>query len=523
MYNKAIILLKKNSLKGVKMKYRTVFVILLIFIRTSPVLAKLDMTSTYNIAKIAEITIKTGFEDLYETSLKDSENKSVRNAGITDTSELNTRRIIEFSWSRPQLVNSVTLQKSENKKSLVSGMLIFSDKTNINLGTQTCDLIPHFSSNEPITFEPKMITSMRVVLLAKSESDTTQLSEIKIMGKPYTGKQSKNSSFKWDTPIPAGCPFPESKDIKGIEFTGRFRNYTNADTWYPAWAPDGNLYSPWTDGYILDPHKYTPFDTAHPGYMCHSCNVMGKKPATAQAKIIGSDPMGLKIENLPPRIPASPKPFEGRYPCGSLIKDGIWYYGTYCLTTINKPDSHAGWNQFGPFVGFRYSKNYGKTWTKTSHTPENPLFGEDPAKTPVKIGAPHFVDFGKNMQHSPDGKAYLVAQGSKRKQAWNNWIQADCVYLLRVTPSIENISPEAVNILTGSYFEDTWIKMHRTLKGMKELYPHNWKEISVYHNLRDILYSYYDKMGMVLSVTDERELYMHIPFRAENTPDINEN
>ena len=30
---------------------------------------------------------------------------------------------------------------------------------------------------------------------------------------------------------------------------------------------------------------------------------------------------------------------------------------------------------------------------------------------PVKIGSPHFVDFGKNMEHSPDGKAYLVAHG----------------------------------------------------------------------------------------------------------------
>ena len=27
---------------------------------------------------------------------------------------------------------------------------------------------------------------------------------------------------------------------------------------------------------------------------------------------------------------------------------------------------------------------------------------------PVKIGAPKFVDFGKNMEHSPDGKAYLL-------------------------------------------------------------------------------------------------------------------
>ena len=26
----------------------------------------------------------------------------------------------------------------------------------------------------------------------------------------------------------------------------------------------------------------------------------------------------------------------------------------------------------------------------------------------VKFGAPHFVDFGQELEHSPDGKAYLV-------------------------------------------------------------------------------------------------------------------
>ena len=100
----------------------------------------------------------------------------------------------------------------------------------------------------------------------------------------------------------------------------------------------------------------------------------------------------------------------------------------------------VGWTEFGPFVGFRYSTDYGKTWTETSSSPSNPLFGENPEVDKVKIGAPHFVDFGKNMQHSPDGYAYLVAHGSDRKDAWNNWIQADNIYLIRVKPSIETMN-----------------------------------------------------------------------------------
>jgi len=52
-------------------------------------------------------------------------------------------------------------------------------------------------------------------------------------------------------------------------------------------------------------------------------------------------------------------------------------------------------------------EDLGKTWTETPHRPAKPLFSE-PIQTrrAVKIGSPHFVDFGRNMEHSPDGKAY---------------------------------------------------------------------------------------------------------------------
>ena len=52
----------------------------------------------------------------------------------------------------------------------------------------------------------------------------------------------------WPSEPPADCPFPPSETLKGLRFTGRHAEYTGADTWYPSWASDGNLYSPWTDG-----------------------------------------------------------------------------------------------------------------------------------------------------------------------------------------------------------------------------------------------------------------------------------
>ena len=47
--------------------------------------------------------------------------------------------------------------------------------------------------------------------------------------------------FVWKSEPPADCPFPPSREITGLLFTGVHSDYGFADTWYPAWAADGNL------------------------------------------------------------------------------------------------------------------------------------------------------------------------------------------------------------------------------------------------------------------------------------------
>ena len=235
----------------------------------------------------------------------------------------------------------------------------------------------------------------------------------------------------WPCEPPADCPFEPTKAITAFVFTGRHAEYTKADTWYPSWAADGNLYSPWTDGSVNG----------------LASNSAGKNAATGQAKILGDDPLNLKVVEQAV-YKSDPSPYGSRYPCGSLVYNGVWYYGTYCLGggQVTKKDGITyNWPWLGPFVGFRWSADFGKTWTQTPRTPEQPLFGEQGLKgEPVKIGAPHFVDFGKNMEHSPDGKAYLVAHGASdganRRFGYDSWITGDAVYLLRVTPSIENMN-----------------------------------------------------------------------------------
>jgi hypothetical protein len=234
----------------------------------------------------------------------------------------------------------------------------------------------------------------------------------------------------WPSTPPSDCPFPPSRDLRGVEFTGRVATYTDADTWYPSWASDGALYSPWTDGKLGEATCYSsaPF-------------VGAENAATGQARILGDDPLDLTVENLGTHR-GDPRPYGGRYPCGSLVRDGIWYYGTYCLNET--PGRGLNWDVLGPFVGFRVSEDFGRTWIETPHSPSAPIFGESADKaSKVKIGAPHFVDFGRNMEHSPDGHAYLVAHGATRPEANLSWISGDQIYLLRVPPSPATINDPA--------------------------------------------------------------------------------
>jgi len=244
--------------------------------------------------------------------------------------------------------------------------------------------------------------------------------------------------FIWKSEIPSGCPFKQSETFNGIKLLGLKSGFHFGDTWYPSWASDDKLYSPFTDGctWRLDGSD----DCSGSWDYDHA--------TTGQAIIEGDNPMTLKSYSLGLCM-ASAAPYHGRYPCGSLVYNGVWYYGTYCLDPSGQAkygNNQYNWPWMGPFVGFRYSTDYGKKWNDCPLTPSRPLFNETGLNSyPVKIGSPHFVDFGKNMQFSPDGKAYLIAHGADTSdnmpRFWNDsWITGDQIYLLRVTPTIQNIN-----------------------------------------------------------------------------------
>ena len=242
----------------------------------------------------------------------------------------------------------------------------------------------------------------------------------------------------WDSSVPVNCPFKKSKEFSAIAFLGNHVSYTDADTWYPSWAPDGNMYSGWADGEIG-------FESTQSGG--------GARATTGNAKIEGDNPLNLKITSLGTQA-ASALPYQGRYPCANLVYNGIWYYGTYGIDFDPKPENKKySWTICGPMPGFRISKDYGKTWIPSPFNLDNPLFPESGKDGKfVKMGTPHFVDFGQNLENSPDGKAYLIGHGGADdnpipRVANNSWIAGDAVYMARVKPS-----PETINDITSYEF-----------------------------------------------------------------------
>jgi hypothetical protein len=82
---------------------------------------------------------------------------------------------------------------------------------------------------------------------------------------------------------------------------------------------------------------------------------------------------------------------------------------------------------------------------------------------------------------------------------------------------LSELSPEASNALTGSYFEPIWHVAHDALQVMYSNYPDRWQSLAAYDGLATIIEDYYDIMGFILSTTEDGGAYVTIPFRLENS------
>jgi hypothetical protein len=244
--------------------------------------------------------------------------------------------------------------------------------------------------------------------------------------------EAGTNGVAWPSQPPEGCPFPPSEEVSACVLTGRYATYTSADTWYPSWGRDGRLYSPFAD---------TIGDGVE-GVQARSDR--GAQAVVGHAAIVGDDPLQLRVVEAGV-VPGPGGAYRGRYPSASLHHDGVWYLGTYGLAGA---DYGLNWPVMGPFAGFHVSRDNGRTWVVSPLAAEvdRALFPEPAAfRGPVRMGSPHVVDFGRNQEHSPDGRMYLVGHGSTEpdledRRANASWVSGDEVYVCRVKPS-----PETVN------------------------------------------------------------------------------
>ncbi len=48
----------------------------------------------------------------------------------------------------------------------------------------------------------------------------------------------------------------------------------------------------------------------------------------------------------------------------------------------------------------------------------------------VKFGAPHVVDFGPELQNSPDGKMYIIGHGAVLPEVGQYVLSSTCLFLM---------------------------------------------------------------------------------------------
>ena len=53
----------------------------------------------------------------------------------------------------------------------------------------------------------------------------------------------------------------------------------------------------------------------------------------------------------------------------------------------------------------------------------------------IKFGAPQVVDMGIDLEHSPDGKLYIIGHGTEHAGEPSAWMQGSSVYMARCPPS----------------------------------------------------------------------------------------
>jgi hypothetical protein len=310
---------------------------------------------------------------------------------------------------------------------------------------------------------------------------------------------------RWPNAPPPGAPFPPSVDLLGFDFAYGANSVPprqRADTWFPSWAADGALYSGYTDGTVQ-------------GVGSGSAG----NGTTGMAILHGDDPRNLTAVVPRAAWPANSAPYGGRYPSANLHYNGTWAQGTYTVDNYRffpaVPENGGVWCVQGPFTWWRTSADGGLSWDDYGHATlanaSDTLFGEAAVNnSKVKFGAPHAVDFGRDMRDSPDGKLYLVAHGADRPNDYEGWMIGSQVYLARAPPAPATLNDARVyEFYAGGHGKGaTWSRSLADAAPLVSWGNHTGVVTMSYHPLLE-------KYIMVVSTPTES------PFTGSDSPPFN--
>lgn len=158
--------------------------------------------------------------------------------------------------------------------------------------------------------------------------------------------------FTWPSEIPQDCPFERSGSFHAIRFLGVKSGFRYGDTWYPTWAENDILYSPWTDGKTkrLDGCADWSQSWVDPVHITTGQGViLGDDPLNLIAYSIGLD-SGWKIVTYMKEF--GTQAYFVNIPCKFIGDDGVtmWllYSGNFSLDQnqkphpVNPPGGHYG-------------------------------------------------------------------------------------------------------------------------------------------------------------------------------------
>jgi hypothetical protein len=264
------------------------------------------------------------------------------------------------------------------------------------------------------------------------------------------------------------------------------------------WAATNQLFSAARGDHYATPEHFLPdgyVQQRQMGFMrielpqqdCFSA-AGGNAGVQGVAVLEGDDPFALTVSAVgsvphPPFTANVSFPGElGLYPSTSFVFNGSWVFGYYLLAD---PDGAgcSNWCHLGPLVAFGVaplppaataasssssSGRRGASLNLSWSFADSPYWGGGPSPPPaptgvfepldvtkpIRMGVPRFADFGADLEHSPDGKAYLIAKGCSANDGTHcSFMTGDSAYLARtVLPLAQLGSLSALNLASSWEF-----------------------------------------------------------------------